>query len=150
MNEPDPDGPDELRIGPIVIPIIEDDDPRFAEDRAAWSAARTTAQSMHSWEELSRGLHHQDWRVRHESIPRISARWREDPRTLPALLGMATEDPSPDVRDAAVMSLTDFPGEAVRGTLELAAHDADAEVRWSANFCLAQHGFDHQPFWDQD
>ena len=45
------------------------------------------------------------------------------------------------------MCLTDHPGEAVRGTLERAAHDPDAEVRWSANYCLAQHGFDQEHVW---
>lgn len=150
VDGPDPDAPDELRIGPIVIPIIEDDDPRLAEDRALWSSARSTAQGLHTWEDLRQGMNHKDWRVRHESVIRISARWRNDPRTLPAILQMAVEDPIPEARDSAVMHLTDFPGEAVRGTLERAAHDPNAEVRWSANYCLAQHGFDHQPFWLDD
>ncbi|WP_130440558.1 HEAT repeat domain-containing protein [Kribbella rubisoli] len=150
MDVPDPDGPDEIRIGPIVVPIIEDDDPWVAEDRALWSAANATARAMHTWEELRRGMSHEDWRVRHESVVRISARWRNDPRTLPAILQMAVEDPIPAARDSAVMCLTDYPAESVRGTLERAAHDPDAEVRWSANYCLAQHGFDHEPVWPDD
>ena len=48
------------------------------------------------------------------------------------------------------MCLIDYPAEAVRGTLERAAHDPDAEVRWSANYCLAQPGFDHEPVWPDD
>lgn len=150
VDELDPDGPDELRIGPIVIPIIEDDDPRLAEERSRWSSAASTAQALSTWEDLRHGLNHDDWRVRHESVVRISARWRDDPRTLPAILQMAVEDPVPQVRDSAVMCLTDYPGDAVRGTLERAAHDPDPEVRWSANYCLAQHGLDHQPFSPND
>jgi hypothetical protein len=58
VDELDPDGPDELRIGPIVIPIIEDDDPRLTEDRALWSAAASRAQALTTWEELRHGLNH--------------------------------------------------------------------------------------------
>ena len=146
MDVPDPDGPDEVRIGPIVVPIIEDDDPRVAAERKLWSSAAALAQSLHTWEELHRGMSHEDWRVRHESVIRISARWRDDPRTLPAILQMAVEDPAPEARDQAVMCLLDYPGDAVHPTLHRASHDPDAEVRWSANYCLAQHGFDHEPF----
>ena len=60
-----------------------------------WSSATATAQALHTWEELRQGLSHEDWRVRHESVIRISARWRNDPRTLPAILQMAVEDPTP-------------------------------------------------------
>ena len=112
-----------------------------------WSSATATAQALHTWEELRQGLSHEDWRVRHESVIRISARWRNDPRTLPAILQMAVEDPISEARDSAVMCLTDHPGEAANATLERAAHDPDAEVRWSANYCLAHHGFDHEHVW---
>jgi hypothetical protein len=150
VDMPAQDGPDELRTGPIVIPIIEDDDPRFTEERAHWSSARATAQALHTWNELSQGLSNQDWRVRHECTERIAARWRNDPRTLPVILKAALEDPAPEVRDTAVMRLTDFPADDVRATLERAASDPDPDVRWAANYCLAQHGFDHQPYKPED
>jgi hypothetical protein len=41
---PPEDQPDEVWIGPVgPIPIIDEDDPRFEEERAAWSAANRKA-----------------------------------------------------------------------------------------------------------
>jgi hypothetical protein len=81
-DQPPEDQPDEIWIGPIgPIPIIDEDDPRFEADRASWSVARRKAQALHSAEELLEGITDVDWRVRHESMPRLVARWKDDPRT---------------------------------------------------------------------
>jgi hypothetical protein len=78
---PPEDQPDTFSIGPVgPIPIIHDDDPRFAEDRAAWSAARRKAQAMHSADELVRGIGDPEWRVRHEVVDRLIARASDDSR----------------------------------------------------------------------
>jgi hypothetical protein len=77
---PPEDQPDEISVGPVgPIPIIHDDDPRFEEERAAWSAATKKAQALHSAEELLEGVRDPDWRVRHEAIPRLVTRWKDDP-----------------------------------------------------------------------
>jgi hypothetical protein len=104
MNKlPPDDQPDAIWIGAIgPIPIIEEDDPRFVEERAAWHEARVKAQALHSADELLSGIHDDDWRVRHESVPRLRARWQDDPRTLPELLRLAEHDPVWEVRDAAL------------------------------------------------
>jgi HEAT repeat protein len=143
---PPEDQPDVVSIGPVgPIPIIDDDDPRFAEERAAWSSATAKAQALHSADELVSGLHDPDWRVRHESIDRLVARWPDDPRTLPTLLELAEHDPVWQVRSAATMPLTRFDPERVvpvaRGVME----DSVAEVRWAANFVLFQFGLADSP-----
>jgi hypothetical protein len=75
MNElPPEDQPDVVWVGPVgPIPIHYEDDPRFEEERAAWSHARRKAQALHSAEELLGGVVDDDWRVRCESIVRLAA-----------------------------------------------------------------------------
>lgn len=147
---PPEDQPDELRIGPISIPIIEDDDPRYLDEQAAWSSARRIAQALHSWDELKGGIQHPDWRVRYEATGRLAARWPDHPGTLPRLLALATTDVRAEVRDGAVLRLVDFPTHAVQTALEVAAHDSDPDVRWSANYALAQHELDHEDYWPRE
>jgi HEAT repeat protein len=127
-----------LRSGPI--PIIEDDDPRFAEDRAAWSKARAKAQALYSADELVSGVHDSDWRVRHESIDRLVARWPDDPRTLTSLLQLAEHDPIWQVRSAATMPLTRFDPHRVAPVARRILKDSVADVRWAANYVLFQFG----------
>jgi HEAT repeat protein len=143
---PPKDRPDEISIGPIgPIPIIDDDDPRFEEERAAQSAANRKAQSLHSADELLQGLQDPDWRVRHESVPRLVARWKDDPRTLEAVLHVAADDESWQVRSAAVMTLTEFKPKVVESTLRLGLEDENEDVRWSARFVLFQLGLTDEP-----
>ena len=141
------DQPDVLRIGPIVVPIIEDDDPRYLDEQVAWSSAKRVAQAWYSWDELEGGTQHPDWRVRCEATDRLAARWPDHPGTVSRLLALATADAQPEVRDTAVMRLVDFPTHAVRPTLEVTAHDSDPDVRWSANYVLHQHGLPFQEYW---
>jgi HEAT repeat protein len=105
MDElPPEDQPDTIQIGPVgPIPVFHEDDPRLADDRAAWASARRKAQAMLSADELLDGLADPDWRVRHEVVDRLIARAREDPRTLPALLRAAMQDEAWQVRDAVTM-----------------------------------------------
>ncbi|MGG5260350.1 HEAT repeat domain-containing protein [Phycicoccus avicenniae] len=144
---PPEDQPDVLRIGPIAVPIIEDDDPRYLEDQAAWSSARRAAQALHTWDELEGGTRHADWRVRCEAIVRLAARWPDHPGTLSRLLALASADAQPEVRGTAVMRLVDFPTRAVQSSLEVAAFDTDPDVRWSANYALHQHGLPFDEYW---
>jgi HEAT repeat protein len=142
MNDfPPEDGPDEIRIEPVgPIPIIEDDDPRFAAERADWSRARAKAQALHSADELFAGIRDTDWRVRFESIDRVVARWKDDPRTIEEVLHAATADPIWQVRDRAMMRLVEFDAEKVRPTLLMGLNDESEDVRWSADYVLGQLG----------
>jgi HEAT repeat protein len=133
--------PDTISIGPVTgIPVYRENDPRHAEDRAAWSAANKKAQAMHSAGELLSGLGDPDWRVRHACVDRLIARARSDPRALPALLKAAMSDDAWQVRDAVVMRLCDFGGDSVLNALRAAATDPHPEVRWSATYSLRQLG----------
>jgi HEAT repeat protein len=48
--------------------------PRLTEERAAWSAARRSAQTLHTPDELIAGMSDPDWRVRYETVDRLIAR----------------------------------------------------------------------------
>ena len=136
---PPEDQPDTISIGPVEgIPIIDDDDPRFEDDRTAWSAARKRAQAMHSPDELIAGMSDPDWRVRHEVVDRLAARGKDDPRTVPALLRAVEQDSAWEVRDAAVMAVGWFDDERVADVLMAATSDPHPQVRWSAEFKLSQ------------
>lgn len=136
---PPEDRPDTIDIGPVKgIPIIEDDDPRFQEDRAAWSAARKKAQALISADELLGGLQDADWRVRHEVVDRLIARAGSDPRTLPALLHSLANDVSWQVRDAVAMRVHEFDPAVVVPALERATEDPESEVRRAARYSLQQ------------
>jgi HEAT repeat protein len=138
---PPEDQPDAIWIGPIgPIPVVDDDDPRFEEERVAWSVARAKAQALHSADELLAGLNDPDWRVRHESVDRLVARWKNDPRTVDAVLKAAATDPVWQVRAAAVMRVSDFEPDRVRQILLSALQDGHQEVRWSAKYVLGQLG----------
>jgi len=138
---PPEDQPDTIDIGSVKgIPIFDDDDARLEEDRALWSVARRKAQALHTTDDLLSGLRDHDWRVRHESVDRLVARGKDDPRTLPSLVAVGLSDKAWQVRDAAVMRLTDFrSGDAV-AALRQAQHDEHSEVRESATYCLQQMG----------
>ncbi len=71
---------DVIQIGPHVIEIGYEDDPRYEEETAAWKAARAKAAAMHSPDELLEGVTDPDWRVRAEAIPRLKIRGKDDPR----------------------------------------------------------------------
>ena len=144
---PDPDDrPDEISIGPIGgIQIIDENDPRWDLHRAAWSAAMKKAQALHSADELLSGVTDTDWRVRHESIDRLVARWKDDPRTLAAIIERAIHDEHWEVRDAAVMKFVEFDPGDVAGPARAALRDEHEDVRWSARYVLWQTGTSDEP-----
>jgi HEAT repeat protein len=84
------------------------------EEREAWHEARVKAQALHSADELVSGIHDENWRVRHDCVVRLKARWHDDPRTLPELLQIAEHDPVWQVRSAALSALVDFDDEGGR------------------------------------
>jgi HEAT repeat protein len=146
-NLPPEDQPPIVWVGPVgPIPIHYEDDPRFEEERAAWSDARKKAQALHSAEELLGGVIDDNWRVRYESIDRLAARWHDDPRTLPALLELAEHDSVWQVRSSATMRLVDFDPDAVVPVARRGLSDPSADVRWSANFVLFQFGVSKSPY----
>jgi HEAT repeat protein len=137
---PPEDRPDTIDVAGVRgIPIIHEDDPRFEEERAAWSRARARAQAMHSANELLNGLRDDDWMVRHEVVDRLVARARNDERTIPALI-RAAADPVWEVRGAVVMSLIDLPGGDALNAIRVALTDDHHEVRSSAAYALRQRG----------
>jgi HEAT repeat protein len=145
-NLPPEDGPGEIWIGPIgPIPIIDEDDPRFAEERAAQSAANKKAQTLHSADELLAGVRDGDWRVRYESVDRLVARWSEDARTVDALIEMASADPTWQVRSKAMMRLDEFDPTRVESILRRGLGDSNEDVRWSARFILFQLALTEDP-----
>jgi HEAT repeat protein len=138
---PPQDQPDTFDIGPVKdIPVFHEDDPRLEEDQEKWSAATKEAQALHSPDELLSGLSDPDWRVRHETVDRLIARAKNDPRTIPALIQAASSDESWQVRDAVVMRLPDFHSQEVLEALRTATEDEHPEVRWSAAYSLNQLG----------
>lgn len=143
---PPEDRPDEIWIGPIgPIPTIDEDDPRFEEERAAQSAANRKAQALHSADELLEGVREEDWRVRYESVDRLVARWSADAHTIDALIEMASADPAWQVRCKATMRLDEFDPERVEPTLRRGLADPNEDVLWSARFILFQLGLTEDP-----
>jgi HEAT repeat protein len=137
---PPDDQPDAIDIGPVRgIPIIELDDPRFEDERRAWSAARARAQAMHSADDLLQGLHDTNWMVRLEVVDRLIARARDDKRTLPALI-TAADDSVPAVREVVVMRLHIFADERAVMAIHRAMSDEDPDVRWAAEYAARQAG----------
>ena len=135
------DQPDTIDIGPVKdIPVFHEDDPRLEEDQQKWSAAAKKAQALHSPDELLSGLRDPDWRVRHETVDRLIARAKDDPRTIPTLIQAASSDDSWQVRDAVVMRLPDLHSQEVLGALRIATEDEHPEVRWSAAYALTSAG----------
>jgi HEAT repeat protein len=128
-----------IYIGPVgPIPVGYDDDPRFEQERQAWSKAIAIAQALVTPDELIAGMSHPDWRVRHQVVARLVARAGDDERTIPLLVNIVTTDSSPVVRDAAVMAMK-WPDDArVLSALRAAENDPDEEVRSSASYMLGQ------------
>jgi HEAT repeat protein len=131
---PPEDQPDTFDIGPVAgLPIIEADDPRFEDERRAWSTASAKAQAMHTADELLQGMRDSDWMVRHEVVDRLIARAHDDERTIPTLVEAAADE-VPAVRDAVVMGLGHFDDARAASAVRRALNDDDPDVRWSARF----------------
>jgi HEAT repeat protein len=111
-----------------------------ALEAALRSKARRKAEAMHSAEELQRGLHDGDWRVRHEVVQRLIASGTDDPEALPALLMAAREDTAWQVRCAALICLSEFGPGSVLPTLRAAVTDPLPDVRRAAWYSLNQLG----------
>jgi HEAT repeat protein len=90
---------------------------------------RRKAQALHSADELLAGTRDPDWRVRYEAV--LVARWKDDPRTLDAIMSLATDDDTWQVRDTAAIELLDFDRTPVEATARSALED-NPDVRWSA------------------
>ena len=60
------------------------------------------------------------------------ARWRDDPRTLDAIMSLSTDDQVWDVRSTAVMKLLEFDPAEVEATARRALEDEHQDARWSA------------------
>jgi len=143
---PPEDQADTIDIGPVKgIPTIEDDDPRFTEERAAWSRATAKAQAMHSADELVGGMDDLDWRVRQEVVDRLIARAWSDERTLPALIRHLRRDDAWQVRSQIAMALSFDELPEVVEALVAAENDPHPDVRWSVQWRLAQAGLRPYP-----
>lgn len=133
---------DELWFG-LVGPIHVSNAPPQADD--AFVAAGRVAQAAHSLADLSDlVLSHPDALVRCEGIPRIRARFPQEPTTLQVLVA-ASRDPDDRVRDAAVMALGNLGGSAAADAVAARLADVDFDVRLSAAQTLAYLGDPRAP-----
>jgi HEAT repeat protein len=137
------DDPEAITIGPVgPIPVFDDDDPKLLAIRAARAPAIRKAQAMASADELLAGIRDPDWRVRHEVVDRLIARWMADVRTLPTLIEVASSDSAWQVRDKVALRLSEFDPSSVEPVLRRLLDDPVEDVRWSARFALDQLGLD--------
>jgi hypothetical protein len=74
------------------IPIVDEADPRFVQEREPGRWPHTQAQALHSADELIEGMSDPVWRVRHDSVDRLVAHARNDVGTPPTLVLAATAD----------------------------------------------------------
>jgi hypothetical protein len=98
---------------------------------------------LHSADELLSGVHDPNWRVRHESIDRLKARWHDDARTLPrswSWLSM-TRNGAFGVRQRWPLGY--FDRDRVVPVLRRGLEDSNQEVRWAAN--LELYGLSDSP-----
>jgi hypothetical protein len=107
-------------------------------DDIRWQAARRLAQALISPEELLEGTRNLDWRVRYEVIDRLSARARDDSRTIDRLIAMLRRDNNAWVREKTALALSDFlthkaAQEALKASAQL---DENVDVRSSASLSL--------------
>lgn len=123
---------DELWFG-LVGPIrVGPDDDQPSEEAIAWRDAGRIARAAHSLEDLAALVStHDDFRVRCEAIPRLRARFPDDPITL-QVLGEASTHPHADVRDCAVGALGEIPADPAADFIAARLSDDDFEVRLSA------------------
>ena len=133
---------DELWLG-LIGPIRVSD--QMSPEREADNAAGRIAQAAHSLEDLSSLVRsHPNPLVRRQAIPRLRARFPDEPLTL-LTLGTATTDESPRVRDIAVWALGDLNGPAACEFVAARLGDADFHVRLSAAQTLAYLGDPRAP-----
>ncbi len=139
-RQPPENQPDAIWVGPVgPIPVFHSDDFRLEADRRAGEAAAAVADALHTPDELLAGLRHQS---RGSMAGRTSTRCpgaqrcQDRPGTPQSLGG----NPSWKVRDQVDMSLTGFVEPRVVKALRLALNDENEEVRWAAEYALAQLG----------
>jgi len=116
-------------IGPIgPIPIMEDDDPR----RAALRESDRIAQAAVDCRDLVElVLQHPDPIVRLGAVPRLKARFPNDPSAQKALVN-AIGDVDEAVRCAAISAVTDLALPEARDLLVVALSDPEPDVRFFA------------------
>ena len=113
---------DELWFGLTRIRVSDEMTP----ERQRWIEAGRVAQAAHSSADLSRLIEsHPDYRVRYEAIPRLRARFPNDPETLD-VLAVASRNSEAAVRDAAVMALQWMPQAAAADYIAARLTDASS------------------------
>ena len=101
-------------------------------ERMLWSEATRVAQAAHALADLADlVMAHPDWRVRHEAIPRLRARFPQEALTFQAL-GAASRDPEAGVRGAAVHGLTNLGTPEAADVVYECLRDPDFNVRLAA------------------
>jgi HEAT repeat protein len=145
VTEPPKRGPqegDELWFG-LVGPIRVTD--VMTPEREASVRAGRIAQAAHSLIDLAALVRsHPDPRVRCQAIPRLRARFPDDPETLHALAA-ASVSADAMVRLAAVIALGDLDGPDAADLIAQRLHDGDFEVRLFAAEGLACLGDKRAP-----
>jgi hypothetical protein len=117
-------------VGPI--PVTDEETPAIM----ARKAAGRLAQAARSHSDLADiVLLHHDPEVRRQAIPRLRARFRDEPTTL-TVLASASRDADPDVRVAAGSALADVAGKQARALIVEQLDDPEFRVRLSAAWTL--------------
>ncbi len=118
-----------IQIGPIgPVPVVSQDDPR----RVAANAAARIAQAAVERDDLvDLVLHHGDPITRMEAVPRLKARFPQDPAAQQALLD-AIRDSDEGVRCSAISAVTSLRLPQAADLLFAALRDPEPDVRFFA------------------
>jgi HEAT repeat protein len=120
---------DELWVG-LIGPIRVSDE--MTPEREAANKAGRVAQAAHSLDDLvSLVRSHPNPLVRRQAIPRLRARFPDEPRTLLALRAASTDEDA-RVRDIAVRELGDVKDPSAAEFIAARLGDVDFQVRLSA------------------
>jgi HEAT repeat protein len=131
------DKPDNIWIGPIgPIPVGREDDPHR---RPAMAASRIAQAAIECEDLVAVVLNNPDSLVRLEAVPRLKARFPDDPRAQEALTE-AVADVDESVRCAAISAIADLSLPVAGDLLAAALRDAEPDVRFFAALGLQKLG----------
>ena len=128
-------------IGRPYIPVVADDDVTLASAR---SSARIAQLATTCDEPVALVLHHPDAIVRMEAVPRLKARFPNDPGARDALL-RAVSDPDDAVRCTAIGAVAELAIPGANEALVARLADPHANVRYFAAVGLQDLGDPRAP-----
>lgn len=136
-----------VRIGPIAIPILADDDPRIIERQLGEARAVEIVAPMTTVDELLAALSADDQYVRRLVVRRLRAEAINDPGVAEAMLELLTQDEDVVVRKRAAYFFSDLAELSARQLDVLrAAGAADEPIRNAVALSLFQRGHGPNPY----